>query len=286
MRRALAIDEKSFGPDHPNVAMQPEQSGGLARRSGALGRGGCALCSRAKPIMIGAHGDAANAKQRRAGKSGACAEYQALEGLCAGALSCRRERCRKPCRGLRAGAMGAAKRGGGCALRHGRRALPKAARNLAKLVREQQDLLGAREAAYRSLDAAAGKADAKAAETARASYRGYRGQARREASRNCAKLFPIMRTWPIRSRFALADAQALLGEGEALVLFLDLLQYGKVPEETIVFALTKKEARWTSIGLGSKALRERVMALRCGLDSSNWRAGKKPGSLQAFSARR
>ena len=30
MRRALAIDEKSFGPDHPDVAMRPQQSGRAA----------------------------------------------------------------------------------------------------------------------------------------------------------------------------------------------------------------------------------------------------------------
>ena len=36
--------------------------------------------------------------------------------------------------------------------------------------------------------------------------------------------------------------------------------------------LTKREARWTSIAPGTSALRARVAALRCGLDSSNWRA--------------
>ncbi|MGA7324612.1 MAG: CHAT domain-containing protein, partial [Rhodomicrobium sp.] len=74
----------------------------------------------------------------------------------------------------------------------------------------------------------------------------------------------------------LADAQALLGEGDALVLFLDLPQFGRVPEETIVFALTKKGTRWASIGLGAGALRERVAALRCGLDTGAWRdAGRQ-----------
>ena len=79
----------------------------------------------------------------------------------------------------------------------------------------------------------------------------------------------------------LADAQALLGEGDALVLFLDLWQMGKVPEETIVFALTKKEARWTSIRPGHRALRERVTALRCGLDTgAGAPADKNAGNLQ------
>ena len=30
MRRALAIDEASYGPDHPNVAIRPQQPGGTA----------------------------------------------------------------------------------------------------------------------------------------------------------------------------------------------------------------------------------------------------------------
>ena len=49
------------------------------------------------------------------------------------------------------------------------------------------------------------------------------------------------------------------------VLFLDLWQIGKIPEETIVFALTRKEARWVSLKLGTSQLQQRVWALRCGL---------------------
>ena len=150
----------------------------------------------------------------------------------------------------------------------------KGGQELAILVRGQQDLLGAREAAYRGLDAAAGKADAKAAEAARAAIADIEAKlvqtqaALREA-------FPGYAGLANPKPLALADAQALLGEGEALVLFLDLPQYGKVPEETIVFALTKDKARWISIGPGTIALRQRVAALRCGLDSSNWRAGEQ-----------
>ena len=52
-------------------------------------------------------------------------------------------------------------------------------------------------------------------------------------------------------------------------------QIGKLPGETLVFALTKREARWLSIPLDRRALRSRVTALRCGLDSSNWRPGRE-----------
>ena len=107
---------------------------------------------------------------------------------------------------------------------------------------------------------AAGKADAKAAEAARAAIADIEAKlAEKQAALRQA--FPDYAELANPKPLALADTQALLGEGEALVLFLDLWQIGKVPEETIVFALTRKEARWTSIGLGSSALRERVTAL-------------------------
>ena len=39
MRRALAIDEASFGPDHPNVARRPQQPGATASGHQPPGRG-------------------------------------------------------------------------------------------------------------------------------------------------------------------------------------------------------------------------------------------------------
>jgi hypothetical protein len=147
---------------------------------------------------------------------------------------------------------------------------------LSKLVREQQDLLGAREAAYRSLDTAAGKADAGASEAARTAVAQIEA-ALAEMQAALRQDFPDYAELANPKPLPLADAQALLGEGDALMLFLDLPQYGRVvPEETIVFALTKKEARWTSIALGAGALRERIAALRCGLDTGAWRdAGRQ-----------
>ena len=136
----------------------------------------------------------------------------------------------------------------------------KGGQELAILVREQQDLLGAREAAYRSLDVAAGKADAKGAEAARAAIADIEAKlAEKQAALRQA--FPDYAELANPKPLALADAQALLGEGKPWCCFSICRKYGKVPEETIVFALTKKEARWTSIGLGSSALQERVTAL-------------------------
>ncbi len=143
-----------------------------------------------------------------------------------------------------------------------------------KLVREEQDLLSAREGAYRSLDAAAGKADAGAAEAARAAIA--QVEARLAEKQDALRqAFPDYAELADPKPLALADAQALLGEGDALVLFLDLKQIVRIPEETIVFALTKNEARWVSLPLGTGALQERVTALRCGLDHTNWREGQE-----------
>ena len=143
---------------------------------------------------------------------------------------------------------------------------------LARLVREEQDLRAAREAAYRGLDTAAGKADAKGAANAHASIADIEDRlARKRAA--LRESFPGYAELANPRPLALTQAQALLAEDEALVAFLDLPQFGKVPEETIIFALTRDDVRWGSANLGSSALRERVKALRCGLDGSNWYGG-------------
>ena len=63
---------------------------------------------------------------------------------------------------------------------------------------------------------------------------------------------------------ATADVQALLNVDEALVLFLDVRQLGDLPEETLVWVVTKKGATWYSVPLGTRALSDSVLALRWG----------------------
>ena len=271
MRRALAIDEKSLGPGHPNVATALNNLGALLQDQGRW-REAVAFHKKAKPIMIGVPG---GSEPERGGLGKAVLAQNAgnLRGY-ARAL-------------YRAGASDAANLSEGFelaqwalqndaadALSAMAARFAKGGLELGKLVREQQDLLGSREAAYRSLDAAAGKADAQVAETARSEIaRIEAGLAEKQAALRQA--FPDYAEMANPKPLALANAQALLGKRDALVLFLTLPKYGQVPEETIVFALTKKQARWTSIGLGTSALRERVTALRCGLDSSSWRFGEQ-----------
>jgi hypothetical protein len=69
---------------------------------------------------------------------------------------------------------------------------------------------------------------------------------------------------------SIAEVQGLLEPNEALVLFLDLPQFNKLPEESLSWVITKETVRWHSIPLGTRALWDRVSALRCGLDASSW----------------
>ena len=273
-RRALAIDEKSFGPDHPAVARGLINLAALFEDQGHWPEA-TALHRKAKHIMTGAHsgsdaGRGGLGKAVLAQNTGGLRAYaRALYRAGAGNAAMRAE-------GFEA-AQWALQNDAADALSAMAARFAQGGRELAKLVREQQDLLGAREAAYRSLDAAAGKADAKAAEAARTRIVDIEATLR-EKQAALRQAFPDYAELANPKPLSVADAQALLGEGEALVLFLDLPPYGRVPEETIVFALTEREARWASVALGARFLAGRRVGLRCGLDSSDvagWRKSRE-----------
>ena len=270
LRRALAIDEASVGPNHPDVAIHLANLASLEEQRGDWAAA-LVLHKRAFPIMIGA---------QEKSRSHRNSEQKAILAQHSGAL-------RAYARELyRAGASDATYRAEGFeaaqwalqnkaadALSAMAARFATGGRELGKLVREEQDLLNTREVAYRSLDAAAGKGDARAAEIAHTAIAQIEA---RLAEKHSAlrQAFPDYAELSNPKPLPLAQAQALLGEEDALVVFLDLWQIGRVPEETIIFALTRKEARWKSIGLGYRAFRERVAALRCGLESSYWRIGE------------
>lgn len=69
---------------------------------------------------------------------------------------------------------------------------------------------------------------------------------------------------------AVGDVQAQLRADEALVLFLDTPEVKPAPAETFVWVVTKHDNRWVRAELGTIALRDRVAALRCGLDDAAW----------------
>ncbi len=82
--------------------------------------------------------------------------------------------------------------------------------------------------------------------------------------------FPDFAALATPAPLPLSEAQALLGDGEALVLFLDTPDKKPTPEETFIWVATKTEARWVRSGLGKAALAREVQAIRCGLDEAAW----------------
>ena len=70
---------------------------------------------------------------------------------------------------------------------------------------------------------------------------------------------------------SIADAQKLLSDDEALVLFFSDDKYKPTPEHALfLWVVTKTEARWERAPLSYTALAESVSALRCGLDETSW----------------
>jgi hypothetical protein len=271
LRRALAIDETSLGKDHPDVAMRLNNLAALQELRGNW-VDAFQLCKLAMPIMT--RGQESGGTQRDGLQKAVLAENTWNFRACTRALYHADHKSSKNSAEGFEFAQWALQNEAADALSSMSARFAKGGQQLAKFLREQQDLSSARYAAYHSLDTAAGKADAKAAEVARATIADIEAKIA-EKQAQLREDFHDYAELANPKPLPLSEAQALLGENQALVLFLDLWQIGKVPEETIVFALTKKEARWIRTSFGMLELRKRVTALRCGLDSTRWRFGEK-----------
>lgn len=271
MLRALAIKEKSLGAGHPLVA---EEFGNLANLNEERGHWAEAvkLFNRAKPSMTDSHrswgaGHGDVGKSVLAHYSGAFRDYaRALfrsDAAAAGNLAEGFELAQWALQNEAASALTS------MAVRFG-----KGEQRLAKLIREQQDLLANHDAAYRRLDAAVSRADIVASEATRAALAEIEAKLSEKLDR-LRKDFPDYTELADPKPLPIKEAQALLGDNQALVLFLDLWQMGRIPEETVVFAITKNEARWAGVYPGTSLLQRSVASLRCGLDGTNWRFGEQ-----------
>ncbi|HWP29721.1 MAG TPA: tetratricopeptide repeat protein, partial [Chloroflexota bacterium] len=111
-----------------------------------------------------------------------------------------------------------------------------------------------------------------------------------EIDRKLKDAFPQYSSLVTTTSLDIAEVQAWLRPGEALVQFLDVPELMPFldadlakpdPEETFVWVVTRTEARWLRSSLGSQALRERVAALRCGLDHTLWQMSDSAGRCAA-----
>jgi CHAT domain-containing protein/tetratricopeptide (TPR) repeat protein len=69
----------------------------------------------------------------------------------------------------------------------------------------------------------------------------------------------------------------LLDPEEALVEFLDLPELPGIAEQAFAWVVTREgDPRWVRIPLGTRALVDKVQALRCGLDAEEWTGIERP----------
>ena len=91
-----------------------------------------------------------------------------------------------------------------------------------------------------------------------------------EIDRRLAQDFPDYAALANPLPASVTEVQAQLGAGEALVLFLDTVEWEPLPEEAFVWVVTKSDVRWVRSDIGTMALAREVAALRCGLDATAW----------------
>jgi CHAT domain-containing protein/Tfp pilus assembly protein PilF len=144
---------------------------------------------------------------------------------------------------------------------------------LARLVRERQDLLGEWRMRDKALISAQSQQPEKrnsAAEIALSTRLATIDARVGEIDRILVKDFPEYAALANPEPLAITEIQAMLGADEVLLLFLDTWEMQPTPEESFIWVITRNDARWVRVELGTMALSAHVTALRCGLDSTSW----------------
>ena len=260
--RALTIDEKSYGADHFQVATDLNNLAVLRSLDGRWAEA-VALYARAKPILIGRGGVEAGDKA----------------GLAKAALTRNSWSLRHYARAIyRADAKSATAREQGFelaqwalqteaadALAQMSIRFVKGEGPLAVLVRERQDLVARRQSEDKHLLSAVGRGDGPAVAALRTSIADLDKSLER-VDTQLAGTFPEYAGLASPKPLASADIQALLNADEALVLFLDIRRLGQLCRRNSCLGHHQEDRTWHSIPLGTRALADSVMALRCGLD--------------------
>jgi CHAT domain-containing protein/tetratricopeptide (TPR) repeat protein len=144
---------------------------------------------------------------------------------------------------------------------------------LARLLRERQDLLQEMHALDKLLISAVAKAPDQRDRTAedRLKLRITKTSARiNEIDQLLSKNFPEYSELSKAPAMSIAETQSFLRPNEALLQYLDLQTVGDVPEVGFAWLVTKEDAEWVRLPVGTHQLARSVAALRCGLDAQRW----------------
>jgi CHAT domain-containing protein/tetratricopeptide (TPR) repeat protein len=269
-RRAIAIDEKSLGADHPNVAVYVSNLAVLRAKLGDWAEA-ARLHGRAVQIWTSAFGRGSSRHGHRDARAAARALHRAGGSSADGFLV----------------AQWALQTGAAAALSQMAVRFAKGGGPLAAVVRQRQDLVAKRDEEEKRLLATLGQGDIKQAATVRSAIAGLDAQLGAIDRRLDAE-FPEYTSFASPKPLAMAAVQGLLKDDEVLIAFLDVpgLRLGKLPGETLAWAVTRTEARWTSIPLDTEALAGQVARLRCGLDrEGNWTWNQQRRRWEARDAR-
>jgi hypothetical protein len=147
---------------------------------------------------------------------------------------------------------------------------------LARLLRERQDLVQELEGRDKLLIAAVAKAPEQRDRTGedRLKARIAEIDGRMDGiDLALGEQFPEYAALARATPISIAATQALLSPDEALLQILDLQEVRGIPETGFAWLITKEDAEWVRLPLGTHGLARAVAALRCGLDAKRWETG-------------
>jgi CHAT domain-containing protein len=278
--RALAITEKAFGPDHPDVALQ-ESNLGLDDMKRADWASALRHLRRAADIQ--AKRAVVAAKDETSVTDVQPADRYAFVNLTTTAWRVSRAEPRQRADLVRETfetAQQAAASNAGHALEQMAARFSTGNAALAGRLRAKQDLIGQWQALNKALIAAAsaiaGKRDEAQIAKLRQDLAGIDKQLE-DIDQSLARDFPAYSELTSPRPVAVAEVQKLLADEEALLLTLDTPGGKLAPAETFVWVVTKTKVHWVRSDLGTASLQREVAALRCGLDyAGSWAVENSP----------
>ncbi|MGI9405779.1 MAG: CHAT domain-containing protein, partial [Hyphomicrobiaceae bacterium] len=281
-KRALAIAEKNFGPDHPDVGTGLTNLAGLYYGQGQWDRSLFYL-DKGTQVYARRSGRAGSAELAGQVKNSAQREGLSFKILVKAAYRLaktqrenRADLGRKTFEHLQWTA------GAGASAGLSQMAVRFGAGNgrLAALVRERQDLGKQWQTADEKLVAAKSQSPAQRNEPLENTLQSRLAQIDERTAEIDAIFkdeFPDYAALARSEPLSIEQVQDHLHDDEVLIYFIDTPEWQNTPEESFIWVVTKTSVKWIRSALGTKALETMVSSLRCGLDAVGWDDEQRAG---------